>query len=91
MEETETTAPRRAILANYQLPDLPRVAAYLPRNYAATMADDGRSILIEGHDVAGWTLDGYVLPRLASGMMFAQEAPCPECRPAWRCQLHTLP
>lgn len=30
-------------------------------------------ILITGHDVAGWTLDGYVIPRLASGAIFARE------------------
>jgi hypothetical protein len=29
--------------------------------------------LIAGRDVAGWTLDDYVIPRLASGMYYAEE------------------
>lgn len=29
--------------------------------------------VIEGEDNAGWTLDGYVIPRLASGMIYATE------------------
>ncbi len=52
--------------------DLRRVQAYLPRNYVATLEDDD-SIRITGRDSAGWTLDDYVLPRLASGMIFAEE------------------
>lgn len=48
-----------------------RVAAYLPANYTASETDDG--VLIVGRDVAGWTLDDYVIPRLASGLMFATE------------------
>ena len=28
---------------------------------------------IAGRDVAGWTLDAYVIPRLASGLYFATE------------------
>jgi hypothetical protein len=51
---------------------LARVKAYLPGNYTATLADDGL-ITIEGEDVAGWTLDDYVIPRLASGLIFAEE------------------
>ena len=34
---------------------------------------DHEKIVVFGHDNAGWTLDGYVIPRLASGMIFAQE------------------
>lgn len=54
--------------------------AYLPDNYrvafAATPTPDGRQdFVIEGRDVAGWTLDGYVLPRLASGLLFGRELP----------------
>jgi hypothetical protein len=63
------------------------ISAYLPDNYrvlaeiaesAATMADGTiiaqiTQTVIEGRDVAGWTLDGYVLPRLASGLHFGQE------------------
>ena len=29
--------------------------------------------MIGGYDDAGWTLDGYVLPRLASGLIFGEE------------------
>jgi hypothetical protein len=37
------------------------------------VTDDGGETVIYGHDDAGWTLDGYVLPRLASGLLFATE------------------
>jgi hypothetical protein len=30
-------------------------------------------VIVGGYDVAGWTLDGYVLPRLASGLYFGCE------------------
>jgi hypothetical protein len=56
------------------------VAAYLPGNYhvlheeSATVDDPfakptWRHVVIGGRDDAGWTLDGYVLPRLASGLI----------------------
>jgi hypothetical protein len=44
------------------------VQAYLPRGYEARM--EGNAIVIEGEDNAGWTMDGYVLPRLASAMIY---------------------
>ncbi len=54
-----------------------RVAAYLPANYRVVDADitgrDGDTVIIEGLDVAGWTLDDYVIPRLASGLLWATE------------------
>jgi hypothetical protein len=50
---------------------LSQVQAYLPANYTAT-EDDG-TIVIEGTDSAGWTLDDYVIPRLASGLIWARE------------------
>lgn len=52
--------------------DLAVVQRFLPWNYTAekTMLD---SIIIEGEDNAGWTLDGYVIPRLASGGYYARE------------------
>lgn len=55
---------------------LTTVQAYLPANYQATLSwnDAGeREIRIFGIDVAGWTLDGYVVPRLASGLYWAEE------------------
>lgn len=45
--------------------DRRRAAAYMPANYSVDVV--GR---IVGHDVAGWTMAEYVLPRLASGGMF---------------------
>jgi len=47
------------------------VRRYLPSNYTAD--SDGADIFIHGTDNAGWTLDGYVIPRLASGLYFAKE------------------
>jgi hypothetical protein len=32
-----------------------------------------REFVIQGEDNAGWTLDDYVIPRLASGLHFAKE------------------
>jgi hypothetical protein len=51
--------------------DLDAVRRYLPSNYTAD--SDGGSIWIHGQDSLGWTLDGYVIPRLASGLYFARE------------------
>lgn len=47
-------------------------AAYLPRNYQVTGEDD-EFVYFQGHDNAGWTLDEYVIPRLASGLIWAEE------------------
>ena len=52
------------------------VRAYMPANYHVTVLRPGyanQTILISGEDRAGWTLDGYVIPRLASGLIFAAE------------------
>ena len=51
--------------------DIDRVANYLPSNYSAYST--GHDVVIVGEDSAGWTLDGYVIPRLASGMICARE------------------
>lgn len=55
---------------------LREVSAYLPANYTARLAE-GNSlpvvVLIEGIDDHGWTLDDYVIPRLASGLITARE------------------
>lgn len=54
--------------------NLDRVAAFMPRNYEVWGWDDtGTAVVIKGTDNAGWTLDDYVLPRLASGCMFGTE------------------
>ena len=66
---------------------LDRIAAFLPGNYrVAGWRWDRRAVpagrgndparwvaFITGEDDAGWTLDDYVLPRLASGLIFAYE------------------
>jgi hypothetical protein len=54
------------------------VAQYLPANYHVTprsITDDYgyEHIVIEGEDDAGWTLDDFVIPRLASGLYFCKE------------------
>lgn len=48
------------------------VTAYLPTNYRV-VGQTPQAITVEGEDFAGWTLDGYVIPRLASGLIFAEE------------------
>lgn len=63
------------------------VAAYLPSNYRVLFDHEltvDKTVVIEGEDVAGWTLDDYVLPRLASGLYFGEEVvePEPEVRPS---------
>lgn len=52
--------------------ELRRVSAYLPNNYSGAILRPGE-IDICGIDHAGWTLDGYVIPRLASGLIIAKE------------------
>jgi hypothetical protein len=52
--------------------------AYLPHNYRivfeGTPTPTGMScFVIEGEDDHGWTLDGYVIPRYASGLIWATE------------------
>lgn len=54
------------------------VARYLPTNYVAVNDGDGHTLII-GSDSGGWTLDGYVIPRLASGLRVAIEVEVPEC------------
>lgn len=56
-----------------------QVAPYLPHNYVV-VGSDGERTVIAGVDRAGWTLDDYVLPRLASGLYFGREIDHP---PSW--------
>ncbi len=44
---------------------------YLPGNYQAVMV--ANTVVIVGKDHAGWTMDDYVIPRLASGLHWYQE------------------
>lgn len=71
------TTTRRAIITNRSTADdLARVQRFLPSNYSASLTRT-ECILIEGTDSHGWTLDAYVLPRLASGLISAVE--CINC------------
>jgi streptogramin lyase len=54
------------------------VAAYLPGNYAVvavrTLGEGTRpEVIISGEDRFGWTLEEYVVPRLASGLIACRE------------------
>jgi hypothetical protein len=50
------------------------VLSYLPLNYHVVKGEaDADSVLITGQDDAGWGLDSYVLPRLASALFFGHE------------------
>jgi len=60
---------RTAIIRNISKETCER---YLPFNYRVVNMT-GPDVLIQGEDNAGWTLDGYVLPRLASGLHFGEE------------------
>lgn len=55
-----------ALVTNASLED---VAAYLPSNYTAEQV--GPYVRITGEDEAGWTMQDYVLPRLASALIVA--------------------
>ncbi len=48
------------------------VATYLPSNYEV-VGVAGNKVIIAGTDDHGWTLDDYVLPRLASGLRIGTE------------------
>ena len=83
LEEESNTPTRRAVIiqaiptAEHKVKEiddlLERVRAYLPESYKVSYNSLTKQFMITGHDVAGWTLDGYVIPRLASGLVFAEE------------------
>lgn len=67
---------RMAIVTSPSAGQLNTIRNYLPANYEAYESNGtihGNVILIEGYDRAGWTLDGYVIPRLGSGLIVARE------------------
>ena len=69
---TPTPRTRRAIVFGDNDTDrVTAVASYLPCNYSATPHPSG--VMIEGYDDHGWTLDGYVLPRLRSALIWGHE------------------
>ena len=50
------------------------VAQYLPNNYQVIGRTlDNTGTIIIGVDDHGWTLDGYVIPRLATGLIHVEE------------------
>jgi hypothetical protein len=59
------------------------IGRYLPDNFHVTasrsMPDGTWVVTVQGADLMGWTLDGYVLPRLGSGLHFGREVPTKEC------------
>lgn len=57
----------------YGARDWAQLERYLPSNYQVHAEHDDGHFLIRGSDRAGWTLDGYVIPRLASGLIRAEE------------------
>jgi hypothetical protein len=52
--------------------DAETVSRYLPSNYKV-IGTTSHGIVIQGTDEAGWTFDGYIAPRLGSGLMRAVE------------------
>lgn len=70
MAERSQTKVRKAIIRG-GADSLEQVQRYMPGNYTAR--EEGGQIIIEGEDNSGWTLDGYVIPRLASGLIWAEE------------------
>lgn len=59
-----------------QADDERSVAALLPSRYDVVRSWEqgaSRVVLVAGQDFAGWTMDGYVLPRLASGGWYGHE------------------
>jgi hypothetical protein len=70
MPTTETRTLRIAHVTNGR--DAKQVWAFLPGNYAIISGIDGE-YLIAGYDNAGWTMDDYVIPRMASGLIWVKE------------------
>lgn len=72
---TGKLSKRIAVVTNAR--DAEQLWAYLPANYdivGGDIGEPGRPVyLIAGVDNAGWTLEGYVIPRLASGTIFCTE------------------
>ena len=81
--ETGSTQGKRYAVATGKGLTRERLEDYLPTNYRVvgpvpTDLDERlgtRSFLITGEDVAGWTLDAYVIPRCGSGLITVKEVP----------------
>jgi hypothetical protein len=55
--------------------DAEKIGRFMPGNYQAKKVGELHT-LIYGQDSCGWTLEDYVIPRLASGLYFAEVLPC---------------
>lgn len=60
---------RKAIVRK-QADKVDAIRRYMPSNYSAAVV--GEDVVLTGKDSAGWTLEDYVIPRLASGLYFAE-------------------
>ena len=76
----DSPEPRFAVVRGART--IRELEAYLPSNYGlmesfeVEVNEGGRTALIAiigGHDNAGWTLESYVIPRLASGLIGCEE------------------
>lgn len=50
-----------------------QVQRYLPSNYDVIREVNENTVEIGGVDVAGWTMDEYIIPRLQTGLFHVQE------------------
>jgi hypothetical protein len=75
MNENENTKRYATVMGRS---DPSELEAYLPANYRLIGGDAESGWIIEGEDDAGWTLDEYVIPRLASGLLACVEVTAAE-------------
>jgi hypothetical protein len=67
---------RRAVVIGFgATPEV--IAHYLPSNYRVIEFLEHDKVLIEGTDRMGWTLEDYIIPRLASGWYVCKEVEVP--------------
>ena len=48
------------------------VARYLPSNFKIIGTTENGRFIVAGRDVAGWTVEDYIIPRLASGLIASE-------------------
>lgn len=63
---------RRALVRRSNI-NASEVAAYLPNAYRVVRQINADTVEIAGEDVAGWTFEHYVRPRLWSGSFGVEE------------------
>ena len=59
------------------------IGVFLPNNYTAAEDPTGDLVVVAGWDYLGWTLDTYVLGRLASGLIFPIQPGEPQRHLEW--------